>query len=143
MSKAHGPLADRPNNPKVGLAISHEDAPLHVTGQALYTDDLMSRTRDLLYAWPLQAPHAHATITTLDVDPGLPGARCRPGADRRGRARGERRRHQARRAAVPDRGDVLRARGLLGARRVGGRGPAGRGRDRRRVRAAAVTDDDR
>ena len=69
MSKAHGPLADRPNNPKVGLAISHEDAPLHVTGQALYTDDLISRTRDLLYAWPLQAPHAHATITKLDVTP--------------------------------------------------------------------------
>ena len=69
MSKAHGPLADRPNNPKVGLAVSHEDAPLHVTGQALYTDDLMSRTRDLLYAWPLQAPHAHAMITTLDVAP--------------------------------------------------------------------------
>ena len=63
MSKAHGPLADRPNNPKVGLAISHEDAPLHVTGQALYTDDLISRTRDLLYAWPLQAPHAHARNT--------------------------------------------------------------------------------
>src|SRR6478609_1752860 len=69
MSKSHGPLADRPNNPKVGLAISHEDAPLHVTGQALYTDDLISRTRDLLYAWPLQAPHAHAMITTLDVAP--------------------------------------------------------------------------
>src|SRR6478735_4755974 len=69
MSKAHGPLADRPNNPKVGLAISHEAATLHVTGQALYTDDLISRTRDLLYAWPLQAPHAHATITKLDVTP--------------------------------------------------------------------------
>jgi xanthine dehydrogenase large subunit len=69
MSKSHGPLADRPNNPKVGLAISHEDAPLHVTGQALYTDDLISRTRDLLYAWPLQAPHAHAKITKLDVTP--------------------------------------------------------------------------
>src|SRR6476619_762384 len=69
MSKQHGPLADRPNNPKVGLAISHEAASLHVTGQALYTDDLTSRTRDLLYAWPLQAPHAHAMITTLDVAP--------------------------------------------------------------------------
>src|SRR6478752_1212413 len=69
MSKSHGPLADRPNNPKVGLAIPHEDAPLHVTGQALYTDDLFSRTRDLLFAWPLQAPHAHAAITKLDVTP--------------------------------------------------------------------------
>ena len=33
MSNAHGPLADRPNNPKVGLAIPHEAAPLHVTGR--------------------------------------------------------------------------------------------------------------
>ena len=32
MSKAHGPLADRPINPKVGLEISHESADLHVTG---------------------------------------------------------------------------------------------------------------
>jgi xanthine dehydrogenase large subunit len=69
MSKAHGPLADRPNNPKVGLAISHESASLHVTGQALYTDDLFSRTPNLLYAWPLQAPHAHARVTRLDVSP--------------------------------------------------------------------------
>src|SRR6478609_9736269 len=115
MSKSHGPLADRPNNPKVGLAIPHEDAPLHVTGQALYTDDLISRTRDLLYAWPLQAPHAHATITKLDVSPAyeVPGGGA--GAHGRGRARGERRRDQARRAAVPERGDVLRARGLLRA----------------------------
>src|SRR6478735_4937072 len=67
MSKQHGPLADRPNNPKVGLAISHEAAALHVTGQALYTDDLISRTANVLYAWPLQAPHAHATVSRLDV----------------------------------------------------------------------------
>ena len=33
MSKAHGPLADRPNNPKVGLEIPHESADLHVTGR--------------------------------------------------------------------------------------------------------------
>ena len=44
-----------------------------------------------------------------------------------GRARAERRRREARRAAVPDRGHVLRARGLLGARRDAGGGPAGRG----------------
>ncbi len=69
MSKAHGPLADRPNNPKVGLAISHEAAPLHVTGKALYTDDLISRTPNLLHAWPLQAPHAHARVTRFDVTP--------------------------------------------------------------------------
>ncbi|WP_395727690.1 xanthine dehydrogenase molybdopterin binding subunit [Nakamurella sp.] len=69
MSYAHGPLADRPNNPKVGLPLSHEAASLHVTGQALYTDDLIHRTPNLLYAWPLQAPHAHAMVTTFDVTP--------------------------------------------------------------------------
>ena len=65
MSKAHGPLADRPNNPKVGLEIPHESAALHVTGKALYTDDLEVRTRDALHAWPLQARHAHARITRI------------------------------------------------------------------------------
>lgn len=69
MAVAHGPLADRPNNPKVGLPLSHEAAPLHVTGHALYTDDLIHRTPNLLHAWPLQAPHARATITKLDVTP--------------------------------------------------------------------------
>jgi xanthine dehydrogenase large subunit len=62
-------LADRPINPKVGLEIQHESADLHVTGKALYTDDLVARTKDALYAWPLQAPHAHALITRLNVEP--------------------------------------------------------------------------
>ena len=69
MSKAHGPLADRPINPKVGLEISHESAGLHVTGKALYTQDLVNRTKDALHAWPVQAPHAHALVTGLRVDP--------------------------------------------------------------------------
>ena len=38
-------LSDRPVNPVVGLEIPHESADLHVTGQALYTDDLITRTR--------------------------------------------------------------------------------------------------
>jgi hypothetical protein len=42
MTSAYGPLADRPNNPKVGLEVSHESAALHVTGTALYTGDLAS-----------------------------------------------------------------------------------------------------
>ena len=67
MSKAHGPLADRPNNPKVGLEIPHESANLHVTGAALYTDDLVGRTPNALHAWPLSAPHAHARVTKLNV----------------------------------------------------------------------------
>ena len=69
MSKAHGPLADRPINPKVGLEISHESAGLHVTGKALYTQDLVNRTKDTLHAWPVQAPHAHAMVTGLRVEP--------------------------------------------------------------------------
>ena len=40
MSKAYGPLADRPEQPAVGLEVSHESADLHVTGAALYTSDL-------------------------------------------------------------------------------------------------------
>ncbi len=69
MSRSHGPLADRPLNPKVGLEVSHESANLHVTGAALYTDDLVSRTAGCLFVWPLQSTVAHAMITRLDVDP--------------------------------------------------------------------------
>ena len=83
MSKGYGPLADRPDQPVVGLAISHESADLHVTGNALYTEDLVGRTTDTLHAWPVQAPHAHALVTGLRVDAGLRRARRGPGADRR------------------------------------------------------------
>jgi xanthine dehydrogenase large subunit len=69
MTDTHGPLADRPINPKVGLEIAHESADLHVTGAALYTDDLVYRTKDVLHAWPLQSRHAHALVTRLDVEP--------------------------------------------------------------------------
>jgi xanthine dehydrogenase large subunit len=53
----------------VGQAIPHEAAALHVTGQALYTDDLVARTKDVLHAWPVQSAHAKAAITKLDVAP--------------------------------------------------------------------------
>jgi xanthine dehydrogenase large subunit len=49
----------------VGLATSHESADLHVTGTALYTQDLVGRTHGTLHAWPVQAPHAHARVTGL------------------------------------------------------------------------------
>ncbi|WP_299273703.1 xanthine dehydrogenase molybdopterin binding subunit [uncultured Georgenia sp.] len=62
-------LAERPVNPVVGLAVSHESADLHVTGEALYTDDLVVRTHGVLHAWPLQAPHAHARVTALRTEP--------------------------------------------------------------------------
>ncbi|KAE8763714.1 xanthine dehydrogenase molybdopterin binding subunit [Georgenia thermotolerans] len=64
-------LADRPESPVVGLPVAHESADLHVTGTALYTDDLVERTRDVLHAWPVQAPHAHARVTALRTAPAL------------------------------------------------------------------------
>ncbi|GAA1641857.1 xanthine dehydrogenase molybdopterin binding subunit [Georgenia ruanii] len=64
-------LADRPESPVVGLPVAHESADLHVTGAALYTDDLVGRTHDVLHAWPVQAPHAHARVTALRTAPAL------------------------------------------------------------------------
>lgn len=55
----------------VGLALPHESAALHVTGHALYTDDLVHRTHDVLHAHPVCSPHAHARVTRLDTAPAL------------------------------------------------------------------------
>jgi xanthine dehydrogenase large subunit len=62
-------LSTRPPDAVVGETIPHESAVLHVTGRALYTDDLTPRTKDLLHGWPVQSPHAHARVTRLHVDP--------------------------------------------------------------------------
>ena len=59
-------LSDRPENAVVGVTVEHESAALHVTGHALYTDDLVRRSQHVLHAHPVQAPHAHARITRLD-----------------------------------------------------------------------------
>lgn len=53
----------------IGRAIPHESAREHVTGRALYTDDLLPRYPQALHAWPVQAPHAHAHIAGLDASP--------------------------------------------------------------------------
>ena len=50
----------------VGEALPHESASEHVTGEALYTDDLVVRHQGVLHAHPVQAPHAHARVTRLD-----------------------------------------------------------------------------
>lgn len=50
----------------VGQAFSHESAKGHVSGEALYTDDLVPRFSGLLHAWPVTAPHAHALLQNLD-----------------------------------------------------------------------------
>ncbi len=59
----------------VGRPIPHESAALHVTGAALYTDDLGPRFVNLLHGWPACAPHAHAYLTRVDVS----AARATPG----------------------------------------------------------------
>lgn len=64
-------LAERPVNPTVGLTVPHESAALHVTGTALYTDDLVGRMPGCLHAWPVQAPHAHARVAALRTEPAL------------------------------------------------------------------------
>jgi len=77
-------LAQRPANPVVGESVVHESADLHVTGAALYTDDLAGRFTGLLHAWPVGSPHAHARVTGLRTEPALavPGVvRVLTGAD--------------------------------------------------------------
>jgi xanthine dehydrogenase large subunit len=64
-------LADRPVNPVVGVPVSHESAAAHVTGTALYTDDLVVRSQNVLHAWPVQAPHTHALILAMHTQPAL------------------------------------------------------------------------
>ncbi|MBI2244272.1 MAG: xanthine dehydrogenase molybdopterin binding subunit, partial [Nocardioides sp.] len=64
-------LSTRPADGVVGREVPHEGAALHVTGTALYTDDLVVRTRDCLHAHPVQAPHAHARVTALRTAPAL------------------------------------------------------------------------
>jgi xanthine dehydrogenase large subunit len=47
--------------------VPHESARGHVTGEALYTDDLLARFPHALHAWPVMAPHAHAQLLRLDT----------------------------------------------------------------------------
>ena len=54
-----------------GRPVPHESARDHVTGDALYVDDLCGRFPQLLHAWPVLAPHAHARVTALDTSPAL------------------------------------------------------------------------
>jgi xanthine dehydrogenase large subunit len=54
-----------------GRPLPHESARGHVTGAALYTDDLLGRFPNLLHAWPVTAPHAHARVVSLDASPAL------------------------------------------------------------------------
>ena len=62
-------LSQRPHDSVVGEPQVHESAALHVSGEALYTDDLVLRTKDVLHAWPVQSTHTHARILGIDVAP--------------------------------------------------------------------------
>ncbi len=53
---------------QVGKSVSHESAQGHVTGEALYTDDLLPRYADALHAWPVLSPHAHARLDPSAID---------------------------------------------------------------------------
>jgi xanthine dehydrogenase large subunit len=77
-------LSQRPDTPVVGLPMPHESAAQHVTGTALYTDDLVHRTKDVLHAHPVQVMRAHGRVTALRTGPALavPGVvRVLTGAD--------------------------------------------------------------
>ncbi|MFH9690831.1 xanthine dehydrogenase molybdopterin binding subunit [Streptomyces sp. NPDC021019] len=64
-------LSQRPEKPVVGVSMPHESATQHVTGTALYTDDLVHRTKDVLHAYPVQVMKAHGRISRLDTGPAL------------------------------------------------------------------------
>ena len=64
-------LSQRPDGGVVGQPLPHESAALHVTGHALYTDDLVGRTKGVLHAHPVGSPHAHARVVSLDPAPAL------------------------------------------------------------------------
>lgn len=77
-------LSQRPEKPVVGVPLPHESAGQHVTGSALYTDDLVHRTKDVLHAYPVQVMKAHGRIIALRTEPALavPGVvRVLTGAD--------------------------------------------------------------
>src|SRR5690625_3619988 len=59
------PLADIPRDSEVGKTIPHESAIEHVTGRALYTDDLPPRHTGVLHAWPVQVHVAHARVEEI------------------------------------------------------------------------------
>ncbi|MFB7741051.1 xanthine dehydrogenase molybdopterin binding subunit [Streptomyces sp. NPDC056132] len=77
-------LSERPEKSVVGVPLPHESAVLHVTGTALYTDDLVFRTKDVLHAHPVQVMKAHGRITAIRTEAALevPGVvRVLTGAD--------------------------------------------------------------
>ncbi|HUX83411.1 MAG TPA: xanthine dehydrogenase molybdopterin binding subunit [Halothiobacillus sp.] len=54
-------------NTGVGASVKHDSAIKHVSGEALYTDDL-PEPRDLLHIYIAQSTQAHARVLKLDLD---------------------------------------------------------------------------
>ena len=52
--------------PVAGKARPHESAPLHVSGTAVYTDDIAAPA-GCLHAYVLKSPHAHAKVLSVDT----------------------------------------------------------------------------
>lgn len=53
------------------MTVVHESAAGHVTGQALYTDDLAGSLPGVLHAWPVLSPYASARLLRLDTSAAL------------------------------------------------------------------------
>ena len=70
MTRSSRPMIP-PKKKHVGRAISHESAREHVTGGALYTDDITPRMANVLHAWPVQAMEAHARVRSVDASAAL------------------------------------------------------------------------
>ncbi|MGO2432176.1 MAG: xanthine dehydrogenase molybdopterin binding subunit [Glutamicibacter arilaitensis] len=64
-------LSQRPGISVVGQRHRHESADGHVTGTALYTDDLSQRLSGVLHAYPVQSTHAHAKILGIETSAAL------------------------------------------------------------------------
>jgi xanthine dehydrogenase large subunit len=54
-----------------GQALPHESARGHVTGGALYTDDLIRDFPGVLHAWPVLSPQAHALVVRQNLEAAL------------------------------------------------------------------------
>ncbi len=68
---------DKWSVPDASRALGHESAVGHVTGRAMYVDDMALRRR-MLECWPVCAPHARAKILRRDATAArrLPGVAC-------------------------------------------------------------------
>ncbi|TFH56091.1 xanthine dehydrogenase molybdopterin binding subunit [Glutamicibacter arilaitensis] len=64
-------LSQRPGLSVVGQRHRHESADGHVTGTALYTDDLSQRLSGVLHAYPVQSTLAHAKILGIETSAAL------------------------------------------------------------------------